>query len=255
MGKQGVNQMQLATTAVKPVRPYNRFGASKIAGTGKDPQGAYAHFVKNDPYKNIDVYRDRFEANKDSLTVKIPAGQVPYGTTTCTYRYGLNTEAKLKRSELGISTKTFPRNATDNVSFEPPEQSRPFQSMFDLIVTKNRYEKNTQSSTSWQPRPVTVYNANNRSGGAHDIITHLPHQYQGCKTLGILDKKAVNRQKGITEFADRQSLASVNPNPDLRRCLNDNPYEFRRSNGVFTNMYDSAKRFGESKVFQAGGMS
>jgi hypothetical protein len=34
---------------------------------------------------------------------------------------------------------------------------------------------------------------NNRSGGQHDIITHLPMQYQAGKTLGILDKKAVNR--------------------------------------------------------------
>ena len=29
--------MQIATTAVKPTRPFNRFGASKIAGTGSDP--------------------------------------------------------------------------------------------------------------------------------------------------------------------------------------------------------------------------
>lgn len=94
-------------------------------------------------------------------------------------------------------------------------------------------------------------NINNRSGGQNDIISHQPLQYQAGKTLGILDKQAVNRRKGITEFADKQSLSCINPNLDHLRVANDNPYEFRKKNGVFTNMYDSAKRFGESKVFQA----
>ncbi len=67
--------------------------------------------------------------------------------------------------------------------------------------------------------------------------------------MGILDKQAVNRRKGVTEFADLSSLASLNHNLDQLKSINGNPYEFRRKNGVFTNMYDSAKRFGESKVF------
>ena len=54
------NQMQVATTSVKPVRPYNRFGQSKIAGTGLDPHGSYKHFINNDTYKNIDIARDRY---------------------------------------------------------------------------------------------------------------------------------------------------------------------------------------------------
>ena len=83
----------------------------------------------------------------------------------------------------------------------------------------------------------------------HDIISHQPLQYQAGKTLGIQDKQAVNRRKGITEFADKQSLSSLNPNLDQLKASADNAYEFRRKNGVFTNMYDSAKRFGESKVF------
>jgi hypothetical protein len=69
--------------------------------------------------------------------------------------------------------------------------------------------------------------------------------------LGILDKQAVNRRKGVTEFADLMSLSSLNPNLDMLKAAKQNPYEFNRKNGVFTNMYDSAKRFGESKVFQA----
>ena len=51
------------------------------------------------------------------------------------------------------------------------------------------------------------------------------------------------------------SLASRNENPDFLGALKDNPYEFRRKNGVFSNMYDAAKRFGESKVFKASMLS
>jgi hypothetical protein len=68
------NAMQIATSTVKPVRPFNRFGASKIANTGLDPQGSFKHFVQNDPIKNIDLARDRFESTKHETSIKIPKG-------------------------------------------------------------------------------------------------------------------------------------------------------------------------------------
>ena len=171
------NAMQVATTAIKPVRPFERFAATKKAGTGIDPDGSYRNFVKNDTYKNIDVHRDHAESHKEETAVKIPLGQVPFGTATCTYRMGLSTDAKLEREKLGIVTRTFPRNATDNVSFEPPEQSRPFQAVFDQIVTRTPYNKNNTSTTPWQARSVEVYSINNRSGSTRDIISHEPMKY------------------------------------------------------------------------------
>jgi hypothetical protein len=33
--------------------------------------------------------------------------------------------------------------------------------------------------------------------------------------------------------------------------VEDNAYLFRKNNGVFTNMYDAAARFGEKDVFKA----
>ena len=73
--------MQLATTKVNPVRPYNRFGPSKVADTGIDPFGSYKHFVENDPITNIDIHRDHLKTVIKKESVKIPRGQVPYGTT------------------------------------------------------------------------------------------------------------------------------------------------------------------------------
>jgi hypothetical protein len=233
------------------VRPYNRFGAQKIADTGKDPLGSFAAFLKNDPYKNIDIARDRHEATKHETSIKIPQGQVPYGTTVCTYRLGLNNNAKLDREGLGIETKTFPRNTTDNLSFEPPAANRPFQAVYDGIVTRPKYNKNVCNNHPWEPHPVTVNSINNRSGGTHDIISHLPMKYQAGGSLGILDKQLTNKRKGVTEFGDLQRPSSLNPNLDLLKALNDDPYVFRRKNGLFTNLYDSAARFGETKVFKA----
>ena len=112
--------------SVKPVRPFKRFGAYKMADTGQDPQGSYKHFVSKDPIQNIDVHRDLLKKITVEQSVKIPIGQVPYGTTLNTYKMGLNLDAKLDRESLGIKTKYFPRNPTDNLSFEPPEQSRRF---------------------------------------------------------------------------------------------------------------------------------
>ena len=65
---------QISTVQVKPVRPYNRFGASKISNTGLDPHGGYKSFIQKDAFKNIDVHRDRFESNKKETSIKIPAG-------------------------------------------------------------------------------------------------------------------------------------------------------------------------------------
>lgn len=90
---------------------------------------------------------------------------------------GLSTDAKLEREKLGIVSRTFPRNSTDNVSFEPPEQSRPFQAVYDQIVTRTPYNKNNESTTPWVARSVTVNSINNRSGSTRDIISHEPMKY------------------------------------------------------------------------------
>lgn len=44
---------------------------------------------------------------------------------------------------------------------------------------------------------------------------------------------------------------SLNPNWDLIGAVEKDPYVFRKKNGLFTNLYDSAARFGETEVFKA----
>ena len=105
---------------VMPVRPYNRFGKGAVADTGIDPTGGFRHFIAKDPAINLDVHRDRKRYSMAENAITIPKGQVPSGTTKCTYRLGLDTEAKLQRDERRFSPAAFPRNPTDVVSSEPP---------------------------------------------------------------------------------------------------------------------------------------
>ena len=73
------------------------------ANTGLDPTGSFRHFTQKDPTFNLDVHRDR----RRELTLEYPSpvklGQVPVGTTKCTYKLGLDTSAKLKREHQRFS--------------------------------------------------------------------------------------------------------------------------------------------------------
>jgi hypothetical protein len=62
---------------------------------------------------------------------------------------GLANDAKLDRSYKGITNHKFPRNPTDNLSFDPPERARSFQQVYDKMATSERYDKNTLSSNGW----------------------------------------------------------------------------------------------------------
>ena len=75
--------------------------------------------------------------------------------------------------------------------------------------------------------------------------------HAGKLELGVLDQRiSTNKRKGIAEFGDIQRPTAININPDHRSALTENPFVFKRSNGQFTHLYDSAARFGESKVFR-----
>lgn len=59
-----------------------------------------------------------------------------------------------------------------------------------------------------------------------------------------------NVKKGIGEYRDLQRVTSINPNPDFLKAFEENNDLFKRKNGIFTYLYDSAARFGETKPFK-----
>ena len=223
----------------------------KSAMTGIDPEGNFKNFIKRDPTKNIDVHRDRKFDSRHEDNVKIPVGQVPFGTTKCTYKKGLSTDGRLKREELGILAKTFPRNPTDNISSDPPAQERPFQGLFDRMVSSSKYEKNTRTNHPWVPKEVVIQTLNNRNSVTHNIISHQENSRTGALEYTQMRDAKVNRAKGLGEFNDMKRLTAINTNKDHVQAMGVNQSVFKRKDGIFTHLYNSAARFGEDKPFKA----
>ena len=125
--------------------------------------------------------------------------------------------------------------------------------MFDQIVTSPRYAKNEKSKNPWAAKQVTSpsQNLKNRNSVAHNIITHssnnLCPRYEQSERVSI---HTVGRFKGISEFNDLSRLTARNNNPDFSLAITKDAGVFKRKDGIFTHLYNSAARFGEDKVFK-----
>lgn len=62
--------------------------------------------------------------------------------------------------------------------------------------------------------------------------------------MGIMDKKVANRKKGLCEFEDLTNAFNSNIDRNYEKCVNKYPIVFRKFNGIFSHMYDSARRNG-----------
>ena len=211
-----------------------------VSNTGVDPQGSYKCFLRKDPSTNVDVHRDR--KRHEPIPEYVPHGQVPAGTTKCTYKLGLGTDAKLRRDPARFSPAAFPRNPTDVVSSEPPPIQRPFQGLFDKMVSTAKYEKNVASTNPWVPLRSATVSLSNQGSVAHNIINHQENAHFWARES---DAAHYGRRKGVAEFADLKHPYAANTNKDHVKALAQDAGVFKRKEGVFTNLYTSAARFGE----------
>lgn len=103
-----------------------------------NPLGGFTEFVKKDTIKNIDVSRDSRPAPPDISAQK---EKWAVGTTNFIYTTGKITQsgANLDRTNIEGFPKNAWRNPTDNITSIPPTTDRPFQSVFDQMVTKRKY--------------------------------------------------------------------------------------------------------------------
>ena len=178
-----------------------------LAHSGNNRENNIRNFIRLDSIKNLDVHRDRKNQSIDVDRVHLPIGQVPSGTTLHTYKLGLDNDAKLKRKELKIEAKQFPRNTTDQISFEPPAADRPFQLEYDRIVTRAKYGVSDKDMRPWAPRAPQSPSITNMSGHRYDIITLSPIRDCANSSLGLLAKNAYNRKNIITEIQDFQHVS------------------------------------------------
>lgn len=131
-----------------------------------------SEFIKKDPIRNIDVYRDSRPPPPDisNLSTKWAIGTKNYIAKT----EKVTGDGRLDRTN--IESKPFwVKNPTDNISFEPPPASeRPTQKVFDEMVTKPKYNINVCSNHPWIPFNAgpDAKSVNNRSSVSHNIISH-----------------------------------------------------------------------------------
>lgn len=189
-----------------PVRPYNRFTPGKVCDSGIDPIKNLTHSFKRE--STLDAHRYDRIGTRAVIDSPIPRGKVPYGTTKCTYKLGLSSDAKLDRFQMGISTKVFPKNPTDKFSGDPVAANRPFQGIFDQIVKKPDFDRNAASPNPWVPKKAPTCIVNNRSGTSLNIINHEPNVHSAV--LLNQHQQTHNKTKGITEIRDLARPAALN---------------------------------------------
>ena len=120
------------------------------------------------------------------------------------------------------------------------------------MVSTAKYAKNERSTNGWGPRRVAARTLNNRNSVRHNIITHEENTL--CPVLAQPEKLSVTlagRARGISEFNDLARSTALNANPDHSRALSKDAGVFKRKDGIFTHLYNSAARFGEDKPFKA----
>ena len=237
------------TSQPNPVRPFKRFIERKKCDSGVDPVKNLEHFFEGDTFHTMHRNRRTITLREDYTS--IPTGQVPYGTTKHTYKLGLGTDGRLDRNSLGFQTLNFPRNPTDNLSSVPPGQDRAFQSFFDRMICQPKYEKNTKSTNPWFPKVPQISSPKNLNSVSYNVISHEPNIHTPAISYTQRLEKNYRRQKGIAEFDDLKRPTALNINVDHVAAMSGADKIFARKDGIFTHLYNSAARFGETKPFKA----
>lgn len=216
------------------------------ANSGTDPYGSYREFMKKDVQKPI---------RTSALPQYQNNNQDHFKSLQNTWAVGTTKYTKTKVQPDGTMTRDFKpvhkhNIKTDHISVEPPASERPFQKIYDQMLTKPAYDKNQVSTKPWVPNASVEQTVNNRSSVSHNIINHQDNTHSGLLNVGVMDKTVCNRKKGIGECSDLMHIYANKSNPDFVKAFNADPNQFKRKTGVFSHLYDAAHRFGEDKPFK-----
>ena len=181
---------------------------------------------------------------RKSPEFQLPQGLVPIGTTKCTYKIGLDSNARVKRDFQTLEPQTFPKNPTDHISMDTETIKRPFQSVFDEMVKKQNFDRNSSSLSGWEPKTLTERSANGCSSQSYDIITGDPNKYSPQISKSALSNKKYGRVNNITGIRDLLHGSKSNSSKAYDSAFRSNPNVFARKDGIFTSVYDQAARHG-----------
>jgi len=249
-------------TKPRPVREYTRFPKSQVALSGMNPSRNYQEFINKDivrPLIRPNLYENFDNKNKYSINIDDSNSINPSNRSM---KWALKTVARVPNYELlpkiqQFQTYYFPpeynvkdvdkyRNfslKTDHIGIKVPRIKKA-KSNRSIGQLKSEYYFNTTTREENKWVPYHSKDAiNNLSSKNYNIINFQP-VLTNNSNLQIMNKTLYDRKKGIGEYADLTKPFRINFNQYFADKFNENPFRFRRFNGIFSNMYNSSRKNG-----------
>ena len=255
--------------AFRPVRPFNRFGKSKIYNTGIDPPAVFVDFIRKDPDK---PYKRYVSPIITSDTHYIPSSPLRWGigcTKSCNreelvpkfdpfkeYNFirklnsnkFINSKNNNSVSYESEKEENFEKTylPTDHISIREPKiaKDKDNNSNFPFLNLKGEYNNASDSNSFWVPRNNANTSFSNKSSVDYNIINNLKSNVIEVKKDTMFNKTLHNKKKGIEEFMVAQRPFGPNYNQTFIKLMKENKDRFRKYKGVFTELYDSSIKNG-----------
>ena len=239
----------------RPMRPYERFIPTKIALTGVDPSGNINEFISNDiihPMKRPNLYIKTFSVDNSKKNICMDNRWALKTTAKCNDRKSLPKLQPFvsyyfppKYNNKDIDNYRKFSLKTDHIGIQVPRCEKVSQEK-SFIKLKTDYYFNTETKKENEWVPLTCKNStNNISSKDYNIINFKPLPKANPNPHILLNKTLYFKKKGIGEFADLTKTFRVNFNKEFAEQLKENPYRFRKYQGIFSDMYDSSHKNGD----------
>ena len=239
----------------RPMRPYERFIPTKIALTGVDPSGNINEFISNDiihPMKRPNLYIKTFSVDNSKKNIGMDNRWALKTTAKCNDRKSLPKLQPFvsyyfppKYNNKDIDNYRKFSLKTDHIGIQVPRCEKVSQEK-SFIKLKTDYYFNTETKKENEWVPLTCKNStNNISSKDYNIINFKPLPKTNPNPHILLNKTLYFKKKGIGEFADLTKTFRVNFNKEFADQLKENPYRFRKYQGIFSDMYDSSHKNGD----------
>ena len=239
----------------RPMRPYERFIPTKIALTGVDPSGNINEFISNDiihPMKRPNLYIKTFSVDNSKKNIGMDNRWALKTTAKCNDRKSLPKLQPFvsyyfppKYNNKDIDNYRKFSLKTDHIGIQVPRCEKVSQEK-SFIKLKTDYYFNTETKKENEWVPLTCKNStNNISSKDYNIINFKPILKANYTPHILLNKTLYFKKKGIGEFADLTKTFRVNFNKEFVDQLKENPYRFRKYQGIFSDMYDSSHKNGD----------
>ncbi len=238
-----------------PVKPFKRFGKSKIYNTGLDPESFFLDFIKKDadkPYKrNISPI-----ITKDTNYIPTKPLKWGVGCTKSCHRDELVPKHDPYKDYYILDKSSDDDNSlaktylpTDHISIREPKITRTIDPIdnnknFPYLKIKGQFNSSSNSNTFWAPRNDNHLSKSNKSSVKYNIINNKDDEYFGKDQDTMLNKTLFNKRKGIEEFVFSQRPFAPNFNQTFLRLMKENGDRFRKYKGIFSELYDSAHKNG-----------